>query len=77
MKDDQDSYICGECGNTSPVPNEECSNCGGKMMPAGADFETPHSDDEAATDDFGGPKVVSLEEEGEKEARDDYDYGDE
>ena len=77
MKDEL--FICNECGNTSPIPNEECSVCGGKMI---------HKDDlekdshEHALDEDGesGDSIpytepssgyISLEEEKSKESEED------
>ena len=25
-------FVCESCGQTTPIDNEECSNCGGKMV---------------------------------------------
>lgn len=27
-----DEYLCEECGTTTPVQNDSCPNCGGKLM---------------------------------------------
>lgn len=29
---DQKLFVCEACGQTTPVDNTECSNCGGKMI---------------------------------------------
>ena len=29
---DEKLFVCEACGQTTPIDNDECSNCGGKMV---------------------------------------------
>lgn len=69
MKDEL--FICEECGHSSPIANEDCSVCGGKMIGqedlTGGGAKNHDSDDLDA--DFVEPSggFVSLEAEKSKE----------
>ncbi|MEX0594769.1 MAG: hypothetical protein WD157_01570 [Patescibacteria group bacterium] len=32
MSDDEKLFVCESCGQTTPVDNDTCTNCGGKMI---------------------------------------------
>ncbi len=74
-------FICEDCGNTTPVPNEICSSCSGHMISLDAKpkkGETAEGDDDVDTLDFsdteevgGSSTVESLEDLQAKEAEDD------
>lgn len=74
-------FVCGDCGNTTPVPNEVCTSCGGHMITLGAkptktEVKDDDTDDELTdegTADGAGdePAVESLEDLQAKEAEED------
>jgi len=78
-----EDYICEQCGNTTPVPNEFCPSCGAPMptthkapaatrAPAdGAEDDDTLFDDETAG--FNGDGTESLDALREEEAEDDSD----
>jgi predicted RNA-binding Zn-ribbon protein involved in translation (DUF1610 family) len=80
-------YACEDCGFTSPLSDDVCPNCGGKMTALDApvkartnstDDSTDTHDDEALTSADADGGALSLERLQEEESRDDYqeDYGD-
>jgi predicted ATP-dependent serine protease len=68
---DHDVYMCEECGNTSPIADEVCSACGGKM--SSLNGEDNHNNDELH-DDNGNPdeSLDALREQEDKESEDEY-----
>lgn len=71
MKKNIDStYVCEECGNTTPLPSEECSACMGKMVPL-EDSEIEKLPDENEQPN-GDESLESLQSQEEKEAEEDY-----
>lgn len=62
-------YICDECGNTTPIPDEVCSVCGGKMTSLDAEETAKEK-----TDGEGGAEesLEGLRDQEEAEAEDDY-----
>lgn len=79
-------FACEDCGFTSPVPNEICPNCSGRMMaldaPAKHRAAVSESDEDEAlgdpTAELEEGQEVSLERMREEESQDDGhdNYGD-
>ncbi len=74
-------FICEDCGNTTPIPNEICSSCGGHMISLDAKpkkGEAAEGDEDADilgisdTEEVGDSSTVeSLEDLQAKEAEED------
>lgn len=79
-------FACEECGFTSPIANEICPNCSGRMLALDAPSKRKTAIDDSEEDDLadssGGPtdeegQELSLQQLQEKElAEDEPDYGD-
>lgn len=89
MKSDQSAdqeYACEDCGFTSPLTNDVCPSCSGRMTALNAPARAQEGgeadpEDEEAAGDFtdSNDGALSLERLQEEESRDDYqadDYGD-
>jgi hypothetical protein len=80
-----EEYICEECGTTTPVKNDSCPSCGGKLMPFDAEPEEVESDDDLfsgveESTDGGSESLESLAEDELNEDQRSYNedsYGDE
>ncbi len=80
-----EEYMCDECGNTTPIPNDNCPVCGGKMSPLHEDDSKKKNfeDDDLENDDFsdlhdgigedtGEESLETLRAEEEDESEEDY-----
>lgn len=80
-----EEFICEECGTTTPVKNDSCQSCGGKLMPFDAEPAVAESDDDLLvgvedSTDGGSESLESLAEEELNEEQKSYNednYGDE
>lgn len=82
-----EEFICEDCGTTTPVANESCTSCGGKLVPVDAMREPSDHELSAEEDDLAMPMEdtgsESLESLAEKELNEDQrsynedSYGDE
>lgn len=81
-----DEFICEDCNTTTPIHNESCPNCGGKLLPVDAMREpSDHElqDEDLAVDDLHEPGSESLESLAENELNEEQrsynedSYGDE
>lgn len=69
---DHGLYMCQECGNTTPIPDEVCSSCGGKMLPLD-DGEEHIADDLHGEGDGGNEESLdALRDREEEESEDEY-----
>jgi len=69
MQVEAEEYICENCGFTSPVPNDSCPECGGKMSSLdGKQAQTDDSDEYA--DQNAADGTESLEDLREQEELD-------
>jgi len=88
LSDEQ--YICEECGNTSPVANDHCSNCGAPMSALhdekpkakvlAGESEDDLSDETVSESEDGSTSLEALADEEEKESQAEYNadtFGDE
>jgi len=84
MSEVNEEYICEDCANTSLVPNQVCTVCGGKMTPLDApvaskvkaesdDLELSTEDDLPTTDE--GHQSLEALQEKEEEDEPPYGYG--
>ncbi len=80
-------FACEDCGFTSPLTNDVCPNCSGRMTaltgtaPKASDDETDNVGNDTDLSDLSGDDdggALSLESLQEQESRDDQDedYGD-
>lgn len=87
MKDiHTEEYICEECGNTTPVPNDFCPSCGSPMTPLHATPDKAKPEEEEDDNDFsklhdgigeetGEESLEALRADEEKESEDEYTGG--
>lgn len=68
-----EEFICEDCGTTTPVSNDSCTSCGGRLVPVDAmreptDHELSAEDEElsddlsTAVDESGSESLESLAE---------------
>lgn len=75
-------FACEDCGFTSPLTNDVCPNCSGRMVALDGPVRAKGEDSEGGDDsDFSDAEggALSLESLQEQESRDEYepdDYGD-
>lgn len=82
-----EEFICEDCGTTTPVANESCTSCGGRLVPVDAireptDHELSAEDDDLSVpvDESGSESLESLAEKELNEDQRSYNednYGDE
>ncbi len=79
-------FACEDCGFTSPLSDDACPNCGGRMTALDAPIK-PKASGDGNTDMVDDPELTNADEDGgaisleslqEQESRDDQqeDYGD-
>jgi rubrerythrin len=67
-----DLYMCDECGNTTPIADDVCAVCGGKMSSLNGDDSRER---DSLAENENGDSEESLESLREKEAEEsDEDY---
>lgn len=71
---DQKLFVCEACGQTTPVDNDECSNCSGKMIvfddnvePKPENLKDEDLDSNIGMEDSADPGIQSLEDLADKE----------